>query len=174
MHRAFPGQGRVAVLRTRPETVLQDYARVMELAGFRQALPQDKETILKINVSWQTWYPACSTVPWQLEGVVQALQAAGYRDLIGAQNNTVVVDAYVAEQNNKHKYVVDKYGLRNVHLYEPQYNWVRYEPKQPFLVLDKIYPEGVYIPEILIGFPQSSSDTAETVVPPFNRIFPRF
>ena len=78
---------------------------LMELAGFRAALPQDKETILKINISWQTWYPACSTVPWQLEGVIQALQAAGYRDLIGAQNNTVVVDAYVAEQNNKHKYV---------------------------------------------------------------------
>jgi hypothetical protein len=57
----------------------------------------------------------------------------------------------VGEQNNKQKYVVDKYGLRNVHLYEPQYNWVRYEPKKPFLVLDKVYPEGVYIPEILIG-----------------------
>ena len=68
MHRAFPGRGQVAILRTRPETVLQDYARAMELAGFRAALPQDKETILKINVSWQTWYPACSTVPWQLEG----------------------------------------------------------------------------------------------------------
>jgi len=147
----FPGRGKVAVLRTTPETVLGDYARLMELAGVRDALPQDNETILKINVSWQTWYPACSTTPWQLEGVVQALQSAGYENLIGAQNNTVVVDAYVAERNNKHKYIVEKYGLRNVHLYEPQHTWVRYEPKQPFLVLDKIYPEGVYIPEMFIG-----------------------
>ncbi|MFN3761762.1 MAG: DUF362 domain-containing protein [Anaerolineae bacterium] len=147
----FPGWGRVAVLRTRPETVLEDYARLMELAGFREALPPDKETILKINISWQTWYPACSTAPWQLEGVIRALLAAGYRDLIAAQNNTVVVDAYVGERNNKHLYVVQKYGLRNVHLYEPQYRWVRYEPKRPFLVLDQVYPEGVYIPEILIG-----------------------
>ncbi len=151
MHRDFPGRGKVAILRTRPETVLEDYARLMELAGFRQALPQDKETILKINISWQTWYPACSTTPWQLEGVIRALQAAGYHNLIGAHNNTVVVDAYVGERNNKHKYVVEKYGLRNVHLYEPQYKWVRYEPKQPFLVLDKIYPEGVHIPELFIG-----------------------
>ena len=151
MHADFPGRGKVAVLKTTPETVLGDYTRLMELAGVREALPQDKETILKINVSWQTWYPACSTTPWQLEGVVQALQSAGYENLIGAQNNTVVVDAYVAEHNNKQKYVVDKYGLRNVHLYQPQYKWVRYEPKQPFLVLDKIYPEGVYIPEIFIG-----------------------
>ena len=151
MHADFPGRGKVAILKTTPETVLGDYTRLMELAGVREALPQDKETILKINVSWQTWYPACSTTPWQLEGVVQALQSAGYENLIGAQNNTVVVDAYVAEHNNKQKYVVDKYALRNVHLYEPQYKWVRYEPKQPFLVLDKIYPEGVYIPEIFIG-----------------------
>jgi uncharacterized protein (DUF362 family) len=151
MKNDFPGRGKVAVLRTTPETVVEDYAHLMELAGLQEALPQDKETILKINISWQTWYPACSTTPWQLEGVIQALQAAGYQRLIGAHNNTVVVNAYVGEQNNKHKYVVEKYGLRNVHLYEPQYNWVRYEPKQPFLVLDQIYPEGVYIPEILIG-----------------------
>jgi intein/homing endonuclease/uncharacterized protein (DUF362 family) len=151
MSQRFPGWGRVAVLRTRPETVLEDYARLMELAGFREALPPDKETILKVNISWQTWYPACSTTPWQLEGVIRALLAAGYRDLIAAQNNTVVVDAYVGERNNKHLYVVQKYGLRNVHLYEPQYRWVRYEPRRPFLVLDQVYPEGVYIPEILIG-----------------------
>jgi uncharacterized protein (DUF362 family) len=151
MSKDFPGRGKVAILKTRPETVLEDYARLMELAGFQEALPQDKETLLKINISWQTWYPACSTVPWQLEGVVRALQAAGYQNLIGAQNNTVVVDAYVAEQNNKHKYIVEKYGLRNAHLYEPQYKWVCYEPKQPFLVLDQVYPEGVHIPEILLG-----------------------
>ena len=151
MNTDYPGKGQVAILRTRPETVLADYARLMKLANVRDALPQDIETILKINISWQTWYPACSTAPWQLEGVIQALQAAGYQNLIGAHNDTVVVNAYVGEHNNKHKYVVEKHGVRNVHLYEPQYNWVRYEPKRPFLVLDEIYPEGVFIPEILIG-----------------------
>ena len=151
MGKEFPGRGKVAILRTSPDTVLEDYARLMELAGFREALPQDKETILKINISWQTWYPACSTAPWQLEGVIRALQAAGYQNLIAGHNDTVVVDAHVGERNNKHKYITDKYELRNVHLFEPEYNWVRYEPKQPFLVLDKVYPEGVHIPEILIG-----------------------
>lgn len=147
----FPGRGKVAVLKTTPDTVLEDYRQLMHLAGYQEALPKEVETILKINVSWQTWYPACSTVPWQLEGVIRTLQDDGYKGLIAAQNNTVVVDAYVAERNNKHKYIVEKYGLRNVHLYEPQYDWVRYEPKQPFLVLDQVYPEGVHIPEILIG-----------------------
>jgi len=147
----FPGRGKVAVLKTTPDTVLEDYRQLMHLAGYQEALPKDVETILKINVSWQTWYPACSTVPWQLEGVIKTLLDDGYQNLIGAQNNTVVVDAYVAERDNKQKIIVDQYGVRNVHLYEPQYNWVRYEPKQPFLVLDHIYPEGVHIPEILIG-----------------------
>jgi uncharacterized protein (DUF362 family) len=151
MSRDFAGRGKVAILKTRPETVLEDYAHLMELAGFREALPQENETLLKINISWQTWYPACSTAPWQLEGTIRALQGAGYQDLIAAHNNTVVVNAYAGEENNKHKYVVDKHGVRNVHLYEPQYNWVRYEPKRPFLVLDKIYPEGVTVPEIFIG-----------------------
>jgi hypothetical protein len=93
MGKQYPGQGKVAVLKTKPETVLEDYARLMEQAGFREALPQDKDTILKVNISWQTWYPACSTVPWQMEGVIHALQAAGYENLIAAQNDTVVVDA---------------------------------------------------------------------------------
>ena len=96
--RDFPGRGKVAVLKTTPDTVLEDYRQLMHLAGYEEALPKDVETILKINVSWQTWYPACSTVPWQLEGVIKTMQDDGYRDLIGAQNNTVVVDAYVAER----------------------------------------------------------------------------
>ena len=151
MREEFPGKGKVAVLRTTPETVLDDYGRLMELAGFEEALPKDKETILKINISWQTWYPACSTAPWQLEGVIRKLQEAGYPRLLGAHNDTVVVDARVGERNNKHLYVVEKYGVENVHLYEPQYEWVRYEPKRPFLVLDKVYPNGLYIPKILVG-----------------------
>jgi len=147
----FPGRGKVAVLKTRPETVVEDYARLMDLAGYQEALPKDKDTILKVNISWQTWYPACSTTPWQLEGVIRKLQADGYENLIAAHNRTVVVDAYVGERNNKHKHVVDKYGVRNVHLYEPQYEWVRFQPKRPFLVLDKIYPDGVLIPKMFIG-----------------------
>ena len=142
----FPGKGKVAVLKTRPETVLDDVGRVMDMAGYKAALPKDHETILKINISWQTWYPACSSTPWQVEGVIRKLRADGYRDLSAAHNKTVVVDAYVGEKNNKHKAVVDAYGIRNVHLYEPEITWVRYTPKTPMLVLDRIFPEGILLP----------------------------
>jgi hypothetical protein len=30
-------------------------------------------------------------------------------------------------------------------------NWVRYEPRSPMLVLDRIFPKGIYIPEFFIG-----------------------
>jgi uncharacterized protein (DUF362 family) len=83
-----------------------------------------------------------------LEGVVRTLLEDGYRDLIAAHNRTVVVDAYVGERNNKHKLVTDKYGLRNLHLYEPDVEWIYYEPQTPMLVLDKVYPDGIRIPKI--------------------------
>ncbi len=146
----FPGKGRVAVLKTTPETVIEDYRRLMNLAGYQEALPKDRETLLKINISWDTWYPACSTAPWQLEAVIQELLAAGYR-VKGAHNDTVVVDARAGERNNKHKFVTDKYGIENYYLFEEGIEWVTYQPKQPFLVLDKIYPEGIRIPKVFYG-----------------------
>jgi uncharacterized protein (DUF362 family) len=147
----FPGKGKVAIIHTQPETVLDDVREVMRLGGYQDALPKDKDTILKINISWDTWYPACSSSPWQIEGVIQELQAAGYPRIVAGHNDTVVVDARVGEENNKHKFVTDKYGLEDWHLYEPQFEWVRYEPKEPFLVLDRVYPEGVYIPGCFYG-----------------------
>ncbi|HEX9012527.1 MAG TPA: DUF362 domain-containing protein, partial [Anaerolineaceae bacterium] len=85
----FSGKGKVAVIKTTPETVLDDIRQVMVKAGVEQALPKNNTTGLKINISWQTWYPACSTTPWQLEGVILALKSLGYADLVGFHNDTV-------------------------------------------------------------------------------------
>ena len=148
----FPGKGKVAVLRTTPGTVLDDIEQLMILGRVQDALPQGITTGLKINISWQTWYPACSTTPWQLEGVIRALRKMGYDDLEGIHNDTVVVDTSVGETNNKHKFVTDLYQVPCTYLYEEKFEWVHYVPKtHPFLVLDKIYPEGVFIPKALMG-----------------------
>ena len=147
----FPGKGVVAAIKTEPGSVLEDYRKVMELAGYREALSRkDIPTLLKINISWQTWYPACSTAPWQLEGVIRTLQGDGY-SLIGAHNDTVVVDTADGEANNKQKFVTDKYGVPCIYLYKPEVKWIDYSPKSPFRVLDKVYPEGVQIPEPFLG-----------------------
>jgi len=147
----YPGKGKVAVVKTSPETILEDIDKLMKLAGVEQALPHNVTTGLKINISWQTWYPACSSTPWQIEGVIKTLKSLGYDDLIGIHNDTVVVDTSVGETNNKHKFVTDLYGVPCTYLYQQQFEWIEYKPKTPFLVLDKVYPDGVFIPKMLFG-----------------------
>ncbi len=147
-------QSKVAVLKTSPSTVLADYSRLMDLADYQQFLPKDKETALKTNISWEHFYPGCSTTPWQLDGVISTLLHDGYRRerLYGCNNRTVVVDAKRGEVANKLKQVtVDKYGLRNIHLYEKGEEWTHYRPKAKMLALDTVYPEGIQIPKRLIG-----------------------
>jgi hypothetical protein len=63
----------VAVLKTAPATVISDYGRLMRLACYQKFLPRNTETALTINISWQHFYPACSTTPWQLDGVISTL-----------------------------------------------------------------------------------------------------
>ena len=142
----------VAVVKTRPETVLDDTGRAMRLAGYAGTLSRERETALKINISWHHYYPACSTTPWQLEGVIKTLLDDGYarERLWGAHNRTVVVSARKGEIANKHLPVLEKYDIRNIHLYEGE-EWVRYSPKGKMLVLDSIFPEGIHIPKRLMG-----------------------
>ncbi len=149
--RKSPSKSRVAVVYAKPETVLEDIGRAMHLAGYQDALPKDKATILKINISWQHYYPACSTSPWQLDGVIKTLLADGYANLVPTHNSTVVVSAHEGDVNNKHNVVLEKYGLRATYLEEPPVRWVKYEPKGKMLVLDKVYPEGILIPDALMG-----------------------
>lgn len=147
----YPGKGKVAALKTSPETILEDIEKLMVMAGVEQALPKNVTTGLKINISWQTWYPACSTTPWQLDGTIRTLKKLGYNDLVGIHNDTVVVDTSVGETNNKHKFVTDMHGVPCTYLYQEQFEWIEYKPRKPFLVLDKVYPDGVFIPSTLVG-----------------------
>jgi len=160
-----PEFGKVAVLKTSPETVLDDVQEVMRLANFEAALPKEIQTGLKINISWQTWYPGCSSTPWQIEGVIQALQGAGYKDIVGVHNDTVVVDTSVGEFNNKHRFVTDKYDIPCIYLYEEDFEWFEYVPKNhKLLILDKVYPKGLFIPRALVGMNMIQLPTVKTHV----------
>ena len=147
--RPAPARPTVAVVYATPETVLDDTARAMRLAGYTDHLPSGLDTLLKINISWQHYYPACSTTPWQLEGVVRALKAAGYDRLIPTHNGTVVVDPREGAVNNKHTVVEARYGLDSVYLEDAR--WIDFKPKSKMLVLDQVYPDGFQVPEMLIG-----------------------
>jgi uncharacterized protein (DUF362 family) len=141
----------VSVVETSPESVLDDVGRAMELAEVGKYLDPSLTTLLKINISWQHWYPGCSTTPWQLEGVIKALQALGHHELVAAHNGTVVVDSFEGEINNKHKVVQDRYRLPTVHLDTPPNRWVDYEPRTDMMVLHDIFPDGIQIPESFAG-----------------------
>ncbi|HEY5574964.1 MAG TPA: DUF362 domain-containing protein, partial [Anaerolineales bacterium] len=44
------------------------------------------------------------------------------------------------------------------------FEWVEYKPKKPFLVLDKVYPDGVFIPKDLVGMNMIHLPTVKTHV----------
>jgi uncharacterized protein (DUF362 family) len=88
----------------------------------------------------------------------------GYTDIVGVHNDTVVVDTSEGERNNKHKYVTDKYNIPCLYLYNEDFEWIKYEPKTPLLVLDKVYPDGIYIPKALVGMNIIQLPTVKTHV----------
>ena len=59
----MPTKSKVAILRTKPETVLTDYQRLFELGGGAQALKPDIPTIIKDNISWHFPMPGANTTP---------------------------------------------------------------------------------------------------------------
>jgi uncharacterized protein (DUF362 family) len=162
----YTGRPVVAVVRTRAATVLDDIARAMRLAGYQPALPKESPVGLKINVSWQVWYPACSTTPWQLDGVIRTMLADGYsrEQILGIHNRTVVVDSKIGEINNKHRPVLEQHQVAWVHTFDPDVDWIRYEPKCRMRVLDSIYPDGIWIPKLLMGRSMVHLPTVKTHV----------
>ena len=143
---------KVAVLRTTPETVLDDYQRLCELARLREALDPSATTILKDNISWHLLYPGANTTPWQLEGTILALRNSGFHDLVDVHNRTVVTIADLGDRYNKFGPVLEKYGVPKLYNFKPEdMTWIEYRPKARMAVLDKIYPDGVYVPDYFIG-----------------------
>lgn len=143
---------RVAVLKTKPETVLADVGRTMEMAEVRQHLAAGTTTILKDNISWHFPYPGANTTPWQLEGTILKLRDVGLTDLVCVQNDTVVTDPKKGERLNRYLPVLARYGVPvRYNCFPDDLAWVRYQPKGKLLVLPRIYPEGITIPEFFAG-----------------------
>jgi len=141
----------VAVLKTNPKTVLDDYVKLGQLAGLKDAVDVSKPTILKDNISWHLPFPGANTVPWQLEGAIQALKDSGASDLVAVHNNTVVTNPYVGGKLLKLKPVYEKYEIPERYNNDPKdLKWVKFEPKAEMLVLNKIYPDGIRIPEFFL------------------------
>lgn len=141
----------VAVLKTSPDTVLDDYGRLMDLARYRDFLPSEHQTLIKLNLSWTKYFPSCSSQPWQLEGVVRKMIGDGIDPirLVPVENKTVVTNPHKGAVNNKWMPVLDQYGLKFTAL--PEVEWIKYDFKQRLLKLNDIFPEGILIPKMFVG-----------------------
>jgi uncharacterized protein (DUF362 family) len=145
-------RAKVAVLRTKPESVLQDYRRLLKLADADKFLAPGKTTILKDNISWHYPMPSANTTPWQLEGTILGLRDLGYKDLTCVQNKTVVIDTYKGEDLNQYVPIFRKCGMPVLYNFRPDdMKWVPFEPKAKLLALDRIYPKGLKMPDYFFG-----------------------
>lgn len=142
---------KVIVLKTSPDKVLEDYKRLLKLSEYQKFLPKDKETLLKLNLSWTKYFPACSSEPWQLEGVLKTLLEDGFKKekLIPVENKTVVTDPVKGAENNRWLSVLNKYKIKFIPLTEVE--WIKYEFKSEFLKLNLLFPKGIEIPKMFIG-----------------------
>lgn len=142
---------KVAVLWTCPEKVLGDYGRLLEIAGIKEVLDPACPTIIKLNLSWTKYFPACSTQPWQLEGVLRYLLDNSFKPetLFPVENKTVVTKPREGALNNAWIPVLERCGLPFIPL--PEVKWVDFRPRRKLFMLHRIFPEGFRIPEMFIG-----------------------
>lgn len=145
-------RSKVAVLRVSPETVLPDIGKLMLLADFDKHLDRGAGTILKDNISWHFPYLSANTTPWQLEGTIRALRRHGFRDLSSVHNDTVVTDCAKGQRLNRLSPLYRRYGIEERRNFVPdEIKWVTYRPTARMRTLDRIFPEGIEIPEFFIA-----------------------
>ncbi len=143
---------KVAVLFTRADSVLEDFQRLMDMAGVKGALDPSAPTIIKDNISWHYPMPSANTTPWQLEGTILGLRKNGFKDMVCVQNETVVIDTHKGEDLNCYLPVFDSYGVPVKYNYlSKDMEWVRFRPRSRMRALDRVYPEGIEVPDFFHG-----------------------
>jgi uncharacterized protein (DUF362 family) len=151
----------IFVIKTSPKSVLDDYKKLMNLANYQNYFEKQYKIILKLNLSWSKFFPACSSPPWQVEGVLRAMTNDGYdpKKIFTAENRTVVTNIEKGLKGNKWGPIIKKYGAWFVPL--TRIPFVSYESLRPkFLALkkkglfaldSKIFPDGFRIPKFYVG-----------------------
>lgn len=141
----------VAVVKTDPDSVIEDYERLMNLANYRSFIDENEKIIIKLNLSWSLYYPACSTEPWQLEGVLRTLKNDGFDNVVAMENRTVVTNPLKGVIQNKWKPILDKYDVEFIPLMDV--NWVDCSEhvKAELPAIREIFGTEYRIPEPFIG-----------------------
>ena len=144
--------GKVYVTKVSPQTVLDDYAKLMDLMNYAKFFSPAEKVLVKLNLSWSKFFPACSSPPWQLEGVLKKLKQDGFpgKNIFTCENRTVVTNIAKGLSGNRWEPIISKYNAFFVPL--TRVKFTSFHSKIPLKVLDsKIFPEGFSIPKLYIG-----------------------
>jgi hypothetical protein len=140
---------KVAVVPTTSKTVIDDYSKLLNLIEYQNILKKDLKTILKINLSWTLFYPACSTPPWQLDGVLNKLVEDGYtKEVECVENQTVVTHPWKGAYLNKWLGVLNQHEVPFSPLTNE--NWVTYKPKGEIFGMYELF-EKIIVPKKFMG-----------------------
>ncbi len=139
---------KVAVVKTSPKTIFEDIARVMDLAEYEKHVDKNVATTIKLNLSWSKFYPACSTNPYILDGLLRKMISDGYdpRSITAVENETVVTNIYMGVKGNNWYPVMKKHKIKFLPLIKATYVDVKLPQKT--LVLEKIFGEVIAPKEI--------------------------
>lgn len=144
------GNAKVGVLKTEPQQVVSDYARVLDAIDYRETIKPEIQTLIKLNLSWSLYFPSCSSEPWQVEGVIKKLTQDKFAKIIPVENETVVTNPRKGSSLNKWDGVFEKYSTPFVPLNEVE--WVNYKARGEMLALYEIFgEEGHQIPKMFMG-----------------------
>ena len=149
--RALMSESKVAVLKCKPETVLGDVERLCELAGMTQALAAGQTTILKDNISWHFPFPRRTrrrgSSKARFRRCAPRLHGPGLRPEQDRRHQRVQGRGPQSLRSDLQAYDVPVlYNFKDEDM-----KWVRYQPKARMRVLDRIFPEGIQIPDYFFG-----------------------
>ena len=165
-------KSQIFVIKTSPNTILEDYTKLMHLANYQKYYSKQKKIVIKLNLSWSKFFPACSSPPWQVEGVLKTMIEDGYNPakLFTAENRTVVTNIEKGLKGNRWWPIIKNYKTWFIPL--TRIPFVPYKSLKPqfldlknqeLLALDsKIFPKGFSIPKFYVGKPIIHLPTMKT------------
>jgi len=151
----------IFVIKTSPKTVLEDYSKLMNMANYQEYYSKEDKNILKLNLSWSKFFPACSSPPWQVEGVLKTMIEDGFnpKKIFTAENETVVTNIERGIHGNRWENIINKYGVWFVPLTRIPFvpytslksKFLKHKGKELHVLDKKIFPKGFSIPGFYVG-----------------------
>jgi hypothetical protein len=140
-------RARVAVVRTAPHRVLEDYQRVLDLSGCASLLRDAPDVVVYGNLTWGRYFPGASSPPWQLDGVAALANGRrGWRWMAGTGHTgrprRGARDACWPAALARHGQTFEPLERANV---------LPYPPGRRLMALDDVLPAGLPLPRSLRG-----------------------